>query len=259
MDTAHARNSLRSSLYVLRQSLGDDVVRTRGDDEISIDPQMLRTDLAAVWDCLRNNRIDEALDEYRGELLPGLYPPDSEGFQRWLDLERARLKSSITVSATQHIEKLAQSGNHLGALAIARRLMEVQPDDETVVRRAMSLHETIGDRAGGLALFESYRVRLASDFDAEPAPETIAIAERLRATTPQVPRRKQTPIVASDIAKASRTPGTESRDEIQSQEVPAPSPRRSRLILPASLAVVAMLAIIAWVYTRPARPLSIGN
>src|SRR5512141_1869833 len=93
MDTAHARNSLRSGLYVVRQSIGDDVVRTRGDDEISIDPEMLRTDLATVWNCLRNNRIDEALAEYRGELLPGLYPPDSEGFQRWLDLERARLKS----------------------------------------------------------------------------------------------------------------------------------------------------------------------
>lgn len=259
MDTAHARNSLRSSLYVLRQSLGDEVVRTRGDDEISIDPEMLRTDLATVWNCLRSNRIDEALAEYGGELLPGLYPADSEGFQRWLDLERARLRSSITVSATQHIEKLAQNGNHLEALAIARRLIEVQPDDETVVRRAMSLHENIGDRAGGLALFERYRARLASDFDAEPAPETVAIADRLRATTPQAPRRKQTPIVSSDDEQPPRAHTIKRRDEIATHEIPPPPPRRSRLVVPASLAVVAMLAIIAWVSTRPAKPLSIGN
>jgi Tol biopolymer transport system component/DNA-binding SARP family transcriptional activator len=259
MDTAHARNSLRSSLYVLRQSLGDDVVRTRGDDEISIDPEMLRTDLATVWDCLRNNRIDEALTEYRGELLPGLYPPDSEGFQRWLDLERARLKSSITVSATQHIERLAQNGNHLDALAIARRLIEVQPDDETVVRRAMSLHENIGDRAGGLALFESYRARLASDFDAEPAPETVAIAERLRATTPQAPRRKQAPVPITDVDKTARTVDIERRDEIPTHEATAPRSHRRRIIVPVSLALVAMLAIIAWVSTRPPKPLSIGN
>jgi Tol biopolymer transport system component/DNA-binding SARP family transcriptional activator len=257
MDTAHARNSLRSSLYVLRQSLGDDVIRTRGDDEISIDPEMLRTDLATVWDCLRNNRIDEALTEYRGELLPGLYPPDSEGFQRWLDLERARLKSSITVSSTQHIEKLAQAGNHLEALAIARRLIEVQPDDETVVRRAMSLHETIGDRAGGLAVFESYRERLATDFDAEPAPETVAIAERLRATTPQAPRRRPATIATTDAEQASVSPTAERRDETPTGETPPP--RRTRIIVPAGLAVLAMLAIVAWVSTRPQKPLSIGN
>ena len=257
MDTAHARNSLRSALYVLRQSLGDEVVRTRGDDEISIDPEMLRTDLAMVWDCLRNNRVDEALTEYRGELLPGLYPPDSEGFQRWLDLERARLKSSITVSATQHVERLAQNGSHLEALGVARRLIEVQPDDETVVRRAMSLHESIGDRAGGLALFESYRARLASDFDAEPAPETIAIAERLRATTPQPPRRKHATVVANEVEKTPRISDPVSSDKISAHKIPPR--RRNRFILPAALAVASLFAIIAWAAMRPARPLSIGE
>src|SRR5512141_3310895 len=41
LDTAHARTSLRNALYVIRQTLGDSVLRNRGDEESSIDPEVL--------------------------------------------------------------------------------------------------------------------------------------------------------------------------------------------------------------------------
>ena len=229
LDAAHGRTSLRNALYVLRQSLGDDVVLNRGDEEISIDPERLRTDLSMVWEALRNGRIDEALAGYGGELLPGLYPPDSEGFQRWLDSERTRLRVSISTASMARIDELERTGEIPLALATARRVSEINADDETIVRRVMLLHERLGDRAGGLATFESYRARLASDFDADPAPETIELANRLRASTGTLSPRKS-------------APAQERIDAVPEIAAPTPRPRRA---LPFALGALAILAVIA--------------
>jgi len=41
-DQSRARAALRSALYTLRQHLPDRVIRSRGDDDLSIDPELLR-------------------------------------------------------------------------------------------------------------------------------------------------------------------------------------------------------------------------
>src|SRR5262252_642470 len=186
LDTAHARTSLRNALHVLRRTLGDAILRTRGDEEVSLDPALVQSDLADVWAALRDDRAEDAMAHYGGELLVGLFPPDSDGFMRWLETERARLKVALSSAAAARVNELERDGNVERALAVARRIVEINRDDETLVRRLMSLHEMSGDRAGALQAFESYRTRLANDFDAEPAPETVAIATRLRSTAPLV-------------------------------------------------------------------------
>ena len=248
LDTAHARTSLRNSLYVLRQNLGDDVIRNRGDEEISVDPAFLRTDLSIVWDALKAGRIEEALAAYGGDLLPGLFPPDSEGFQRWLDTERTRLKVSVSSAAMTRIDELEREGKASHALTLARKVSEINSDDETVVRRVMTLHEAIGDRAGGLAAFESYRSRLATDFDADPAAETIDIADRLRSSTARpATRRIEQPVRST----ATSEPGLVS--------IELPRPRHKPIIL-AAIAIVAVIAgTTAWMVSRPPRPASIGR
>jgi Tol biopolymer transport system component/DNA-binding SARP family transcriptional activator len=285
LDTSHARTSLRNGLYVLRQTLGTEVLRTRGDEEISINPDHLATDLAVVWDALRNGRVDDALASFGGELLPGLFPQDSEGFSRWLDTERSRLRTALVVSANARIDQLEREGRLVDAIAIARRVIEIQQDDETAVRRMMSLCEANGDRAGALVVFESYRSRLAEDFDAEPAPETIALANRLRAASPPAPPREKqwsdassaeekprgasdraadraadgaTKVVAEFAADGSTAGSTASRSALVSGAgVPAVWWRRARLIF--ALAIVVVVGLATWRSMRAARPLVIGK
>jgi len=55
----HARTSLRNALYVLRQILGDDVLRNRGDEEISVDPARLETDLGKLWTAIKHGRMED--------------------------------------------------------------------------------------------------------------------------------------------------------------------------------------------------------
>lgn len=254
LDTAHARTSLRNALYVLRQTLGDDVIRSTGDEEVSVNPDLVRTDVAVVNSALREGRIDDALAAYGGELLPGLFPADSEGFHRWLDSERTKLKVAISSAAAGRLNELEGKKEFQHALATARRMLEIEPDDETIVRRAMALHETLGDKAGGLNVFEKYRARLAADFDASPSPETIALADRLRSSPqPRAPRPKPSAVPESrpsESTLSSAEPG------LQAPHVPD-SPRKWAFPLVA-VAVVAVVLIGGWMRTRPAMPMSIG-
>jgi len=47
---AGARTNLRKSLCFLRRSLGQDVVVTRGDEEVGVDPPLLYCDVVALLD-----------------------------------------------------------------------------------------------------------------------------------------------------------------------------------------------------------------
>src|SRR5215831_6492890 len=249
LDTAHARTSLRNALHVLRRTLGDAILRARGDEEVSIDPALVQSDLADVWAALRDDRAEDAMAHYGGELLVGLFPPDSDGFMRWLETERARLKVALSSAAAARVKELERDGNVERALAVARRIVEINRDDETLVRRLMSLHEMSGDRAGALQAFESYRARLASDFDAEPAPETVAIAARLRSVAPLA--------MVPPVKRASLT----------SAPAPAPlggsgSPAVKPMVFTVSIVAVGALAIgaaIPWSALRPAHATSIGT
>lgn len=257
LDTAHARTSLRNALYVLRQSLGDDVIRSMGDEEIFVEPKILRTDLAELLAALQEGRVDDALAAYGGELLPGLFPSGSEGFQRWLDSERTRLKVAVSAAAVGRLNELERNEKFPEALAIARRIVEIQPDDETLVRRVMKLHQAVGDTAGALRGYEDFRARLAADFDAEPSAETAALAARLRSS----PRPRQIASAPSEFVEEPPASGETVRAAAVAAG-PQASKRSSRLraiALSAAVASIAVIAFLGWASSRRNVPQAIGT
>jgi serine/threonine-protein kinase len=251
LDGVHARTSLRNALYVLRQILGDDVLRNRGDDEISVDPARLETDLGKVWTAIKHGRMEEALANYRGELLPGLFASDSEGFQRWLDIERARLKLEVSRAALSLVTSLERAGNLREALGVAQRAIEIQPDDETAVRRLITLHEAMGDRAGALGVFEIYRSRLEAEFEAEPAPETVALANRLRVSSEASMPRTRHPVFERRPAVATATSIASGPAAVKEG---GRAGHRKRMLLAAAALGVLISAGFMWGLLRPRSP-----
>jgi DNA-binding SARP family transcriptional activator len=63
---ARGRTALRSALYLLRRHLPEDAIRTRGDDEVGVDPALLVTDVAEMLDDIAAQQLDRALARYRG-------------------------------------------------------------------------------------------------------------------------------------------------------------------------------------------------
>lgn len=196
LDVARSRTALRNALYVLRRHMPDGTIRTRGDDDVSLDPAMLSTDVASFQDACNAGRHEEACGAYHGDLLPGLFVQDAEGFEKWLDDERRRLRRLAHTSSLAVATQRESSGDWRGAAAALGRAVELEPDDEASARRLMALYDGVGDRAQALATFDTLTRRLDAEFGASPSPETTALAAAIKQ------RRIADPSIASAVTAA---------------------------------------------------------
>ncbi len=169
-----ARAALNRTLYDLRRELGDGVVVSLGNEEVGLEPERVWCDVVAFEEALAAGDRVGALDLYRGELMPGFFLSGTPEFERWLDLERARLRDRALRAALEQAETSSDPVRWL------RRAREIEPDDERVVRRLLSALAESGDRAGALREYEAFARRLVEDFGAEPSPETRELVEAIR-------------------------------------------------------------------------------
>jgi hypothetical protein len=92
-DQAEARANLRKSLYFLRQSLGQDVVVTRGDEEVGIDSSLLDCDVVALLDGGADD-ASSASAAPQGTFLEGFhFSGASVEWEEWMDSVRRRVQA----------------------------------------------------------------------------------------------------------------------------------------------------------------------
>lgn len=225
-DSDHARNALRQSLHSLRQSLGAEVLDARGDSDVGIDWSRFSCDADEFEASLLAGRPVEALELYRGDLLPGFSLPVRE-FDEWLDAERSRLRRRAAAAAWELSAHAASSGDLSMAVQWARHVAAFSPDDEAAVQRLMSLLARAGDRTGVARVYENFRKRLADDFDMEPSAELEAIAKGVTIDRPS-------PASSSwALAPAGRHPATEAEYAVRHQYEMTAGPQVHRLaVLP---------------------------
>jgi len=187
LDQEHARAALRQALHVVRDALGDDVIVTRGDDEVGIDGERLWCDVAAFDLALAAGRLAEALELYRGDLLEGFFIPGAAEFERWLEGERARLRQAASRGAQALVEQCEAAVDLRAALEWARRAAQLAPHAEGPLRQLVKLLDRLGDRAGAVAAYEEFAKQLGVDLEAEPAAETKALLAAVRARETAAP------------------------------------------------------------------------
>lgn len=259
MTASRARTALRNALYVLRQNLADGAIRTRGDDEVSLDPAVVTTDVGRFADAVADNRFDDALTSYGGDLLPGLFIPSAEGFEKWLDTERARLRSEARRCAHQVAVARESSGEYAQAAEAAERALELDPDDESAVRHVIQLLDRAGDRSRALATFDRFRERFAREYGAEPSEETSKLVQSIRSRRMSVVAggsAERTVVVAEGGGGESQSPAgaVPHSGSGGSAGVSSRSPRRSRLVVVAAFAIAALGLFAANRQIPPAPP-----
>ncbi len=180
VEEERARHALRQALYVLRRALGSNVVVSRGDEELGVDRERVWCDAAAFEAAVDAGRSVDALELYEGDLLPGFYLDDAPEFERWLENERRRLRRKAADSAWAEADQRENTGDLAEASRWARRAQELTPFDETSLCRLIGLLDRIGDRAGAIKAYDQFARLLESAYEAEPAPETRALIQRIR-------------------------------------------------------------------------------
>jgi DNA-binding SARP family transcriptional activator/TolB-like protein len=250
LDQSRARTSLRSALHALRRQLSEGTIRTRGDDEVGIDPALLSTDAGLMLDDLDAGRHCDALARYTGDLMPGFYVAASEGFEPWLAQERNRFRELAQKTAAGLTDRLDSAGDLSQALEMARRAAELNANDEGAVRRLIALLDRTGDRAQAFAVYERFRNHVRSEFGVQPSAETTALVDAVRTRRVAAPAAPAAPI-GSDPAEAL-TPTDAQTSEVVDQAPFRRSQRmsqrtvRRRLVVAAAIAVVAVAVAAAY-------------
>lgn len=249
------RTALRSALHMLRRHLDEGTIRTRGDDEVGVDPDRLGTDVAAMLDDVATGDHARALARYGGELLPGLFISDAREFEQWLDGERARLKSLAGKAAVSLADARERAGDVVGAVDAARRACELDPDDEPATRRWISLLDRTGDRTQAHAVYEQFRSRAAAEFGAEPSPQTRALMQEMRSRPTPASPALDPPASAPPAMDAERAAVPTADEPSATTPGSTAAPRRAARREWRAAAVIATIAAVSLIALarRPSR------
>jgi predicted ATPase/DNA-binding SARP family transcriptional activator len=219
-DEEQSRATLRSTLVYVRRTLGEmihppmlhlliehDTVGFNFASDFDLDLNTLQ----AAWQLTRTTRgpthlqgvneeevpqnalprFQHASNLYRGDFLEGFYVGDAPDFEDWVGKEREYWHRRMDAIFNRLSQLQFERGESDDAIDTTTRWVTHDPFNELVYRRLMQLHVATGDRTTALQTYETCRAMLAKEFNARPAPETEALAERIRVKG--VPRRRLPP------------------------------------------------------------------
>lgn len=189
MPEPKARMNLSQALTSLRRIFGDHLEISRQMIAFNRDSDYW-LDVAAFEAGANNASVkasidssQQAVDFYRGDFLDGFYVRDAPDFEAWVLAQRAHLRKLALQTLHQlslHFTDQGQPGR-AKAIDYTTRLLALEPWWEEAHRQLMLLLALGGQRSAALAQYETCRQVLAAELGIEPAEETTALYQRIRA------------------------------------------------------------------------------
>ena len=181
LDKERARGALRTTLSRLRDDLGDDVVESRGSEEIGVRRDRLWCDVDALYECLDRDDAGGAAELYRGPMLDGVHiQGTSNEFEQWISEERAGIRAGLLGALSAQIDRQTSAGEWTAAVALAQRATLIAPDDESAARRLIQAALSAGNRGAALRAYGEIEHVLRREYDVGLSDETAALVTSLR-------------------------------------------------------------------------------
>lgn len=178
-DAEHARNLLKQSIHVARKALGDGAIVSAGE-EVRLGSPPPECDVIAFEAAVAQGDRHRAVALYTRPFLDGFFLRDAPEFERRVDQERSRFARAYRKALAELADERAALGDHETAVECCRRLVAEDPHDARLTVRLMEALEAAGDRAGAIRQARLHALLLEQDFEAEPEPAVMALAERIR-------------------------------------------------------------------------------
>lgn len=174
------RAALRWTLSKLRSAIGSEYILT-DKQEVAFNF------LSDFWLDVFAFEAGET-DAYQGDFLEGLYLRDAPRFEDWLAFERQRLQGKYQDTLESQLKEFMQQSDFAAVVITAQQLLKVDNLREDWHYALINAYGQLGKRATALEQYEKCRQMLRREWDLDPAPETVALAEAIRAmpVKPQV-------------------------------------------------------------------------
>lgn len=179
-----ARHSLRQTLLVLRRELrdaGGEVIRN-DDRTLAFIPGMVAADtdrLNRLVESREHDDLAEAAQLCTRPFLAG-FPTIAAEFDDWLTQVRGRMTETAADVLERLIEMYLAGGNADEAVRAAERMLALDPLREDLHRRLMGVYAKVGRRSEAIRQYNACVEMLRRELGVRPAPETEALAARIR-------------------------------------------------------------------------------
>ncbi|HEX2188229.1 MAG TPA: BTAD domain-containing putative transcriptional regulator, partial [Longimicrobiaceae bacterium] len=184
-DGERARHRLSVSLSAIRKEMGEDAFVTAGD-ELSLNPAVVRSDVAEFEAALRGGDARRAVELYRGPFLDGFYVADAQPFEQWVERERDRLARAYADALEGLAEEAGRAGDAEEEVRWRRLAAAHDPWSPRVALRLMDALDAAGDRVAAIRHAAAHAAALREELGIGPDAEVEALASRLRGpSTPE--------------------------------------------------------------------------
>jgi DNA-binding SARP family transcriptional activator len=218
-DQERARHRLSDTLYLLRKSLGDEAVVLSGGGVLRLNPESVESDAGAFLDALDAGELEKAAGLCEGPFLDGFYTSGAPEFERWVESERQRFADAYAGALERLAEQAEAESDHRRAVEWGRRLRAEDPYNSRYVLGLMESLARSGDPANAIQVAQEHERLLKEELDAEPLPEVIELADRLRRE-------------GGDFVEAVERPRMTTVGRVFAAEVPARPGRAWLAVLP---------------------------
>lgn len=183
--TDRTRHSLSQTLYELRRQLGDEIIRSQGNqveiaEKVQIDALEFR--LAA-----ESGKDEQAYGVYSGTFLKGIHLGISNEFESWVDRTRFELERHYRDVCRRLSGARLEHGDEKGALSVVRRWVSINPLEDEAQHLLIKLLAQLGRRAEALQQYDRYRELIGRELDVEPLDQTEELIRQIREEKPAVP------------------------------------------------------------------------
>ena len=141
-----------------------------------------------------------AVEEYRGDLLPGIYDD-------WVLAEREELHRQCVELCDHLVAGWRDAGDLKTAVEYGRARVRLEPLEEVGYRTLMELQADAGDRAGAISTYHKCAEILDHELHVRPAQATEALAERLLSSDGPDIQPARTPRHRARLAQRARLVG----------------------------------------------------
>lgn len=186
--TAQSLSNLRTLLTRLRDYADDylqvtpEAIALAPDANISLDVAVLEETMANSSGALSTVtalQLEEHLGLYRGDFLADFTLPNAAGFERWVTVERERLRFVAIQGYRRLTHHWTQQRDYPAAIRAIDAWLAVDPLDEEAHARMMRALAADGQRAAALAHYDQCRRFLADEVDAPPGEELQALHRQI--------------------------------------------------------------------------------
>ncbi|HZT96463.1 MAG TPA: AAA family ATPase [Chloroflexota bacterium] len=194
-DGASAGSSLRRTLSTLRGAIGPSAVVTAGQS-LSLNREHVDVDVMRFRCLLKRAReqadggagpaseplpfLLEAISIYRGDFLEGFSPRAGADFDSWQTAQSEAYRREVAWALRAAARALGAAGQLEPAITHARRLVDIDPLDESAHRLLMSTYAQAGDRAAAIRQYRECARILDEELAVQPVEETEALYESIR-------------------------------------------------------------------------------